>query len=88
MLKLIVMIDCNMCGQPFDRISASIDRDPMAWKCLSMDLEYDAERRGWGLSYGAHYCDWCVENRKLGDNRAGNKVAVQESSTQDNEIPF
>jgi hypothetical protein len=61
MLKVILMIDCNSCGQPFNHVSASTDRDPMGWKALSQDLEYEAECSGWSFSRAAHHCDCCVK---------------------------
>jgi hypothetical protein len=65
MLKVIVMIDCNICGQPFDHVSTSTDRDPMAWKCLAEDLEYQAIRNGWCLLRSAHHCNWCANEPKF-----------------------
>jgi hypothetical protein len=65
MLKVILMLDCNMCGQPFDRVATSTDRDPLAWKPLACDLEYSAELRGWSFHRGAHYCDYCVSDVEL-----------------------
>lgn len=65
MLKVIVMIDCNICGQPFDRVCTSTDRHPEAWKSMSQDLEYDAERSGWSFTRAAHHCDYCVSDPRL-----------------------
>lgn len=65
MLKVILMLDCNICGQPFDRVATSTDRDPLAWKPLACDLEYSAERRGWSFQRGAHYCEYCVSDVEL-----------------------
>jgi hypothetical protein len=46
MLKVIVMIDCNICGQPFNRIVITGENDPMAWKSMSSALETEAESCG------------------------------------------
>lgn len=62
MFKVIVMIDCNICGQPFDRIATSASRDPLEWKALACDLEYAAEGRGWSFYRSAHHCDYCVSD--------------------------
>jgi hypothetical protein len=70
MLKVILMIDCNICGQPFDRVTASSDRDPLAWKSLSCDLEYEAEQRGWSFYRSAHHCDYCVSDAQLVGQKA------------------
>jgi hypothetical protein len=70
MLKVILMIDCNICGQPFDRIATSTDRDPMTWKSLSLDLEAMAEQRGWSFHRSAHHCDYCVPDVALASVQA------------------
>ena len=60
MLNVILILDCNICGQPFERIATSSDRDPFAWKSLSMDLECAAMDCGWSFYYSAHYCGYCM----------------------------
>lgn len=82
MLKVILIIDCNICGQLFDRIVTSCDRDPMAWKSLSSDLEYKAELRGWSFHRSAHHCDYCISDVQL----AGRQSAQQ--TENDEEAPF
>jgi len=62
MFKVIVMIDCNICGQPFDCVATSASRDPMNWKALSQDLEDTAESRGWSFYRSAHHCDYCISD--------------------------
>jgi hypothetical protein len=62
MLKVIVTIDCNRCGQPFKRIAISTDRDPMAWRALADDVEYHAGNSGWDSQRSAHYCEYCVHH--------------------------
>lgn len=62
MLKILVTLDCNRCGQPFDRLAVTTDLDPMNWKALAQDLEYKAENRGWASTRAAHYCDYCAND--------------------------
>ena len=62
MFKVILMIDCNICGQPFDHIATSCGRDPLAWKSLSDDLESTAESRGWSFYRSAHHCEYCISD--------------------------
>ena len=81
MLKVIVMIDCNICGQPFDQVFTSSDRDPLAWKSLACDLEYKAEGCGWSFHRSAHHCDYCVSDAQLAGQR-------QQSESDDADIPF
>ncbi len=71
MLKVILMLDCNLCGQPFNRVTSSTDRDPINWKSLSLDLEYAAEESGWSSHRATHYCDYCVTDVML----AGKPIA-------------
>jgi hypothetical protein len=60
MLKVIIMLDCNICGQLFDGVVTSSELDPLDWKVMSLDLEDDAERSGWSFYRSAHHCDHCV----------------------------
>jgi hypothetical protein len=83
MLKVIVMIDCNICGQLFDHVTTSCDRDPLAWKALSQDLEYKATNHGWSMVRSSHHCPFCVPDVLLcGANSASPAV------DDDDEIPF
>lgn len=65
MLKVIMMIDCNICGQPFDRIATAFDKDPETWQLLCGDLERKAQRCGWKFLHSAHHCDCCLTDAKL-----------------------
>lgn len=60
MFKVIIMLDCNICGQLFERVATTTGREPLAWKALSLDLEDDAINRGWGFIRSCHYCEHCV----------------------------
>jgi len=82
MLKVIVMIDCNICGQPFDRVAASSDSQPDAWKSLACELEYEAGRAGWSFHRSAHHCHYCISDVQL----AGRYSAHQ--TEKDEEVPF
>lgn len=66
MIRIIVTLDCNVCGQPFDRIGSSSSIDPLDWKALSLDLEHQAESTGWFFFRAAHYCDYCSSSREYG----------------------
>lgn len=65
MLKVILMLDCNICGQPFDRVATTCERDPFSWKSLSLDLEDTAVNLGWSFFRSAHYCDYCMSDMEL-----------------------
>jgi hypothetical protein len=80
MLKVVVMIDCNICGQLFDRVCVSSDRDPMAWKAMSMDLEYRAKECGWNFNRSAHHCDWCANHHNIDYSETMER--------EKNELPF
>ncbi len=62
MLKVIILIDCNACGQPFDHVVTSSEKDPLSWKSLSLDLEDTAMGCGWSFWRAAHYCDYCMSD--------------------------
>ena len=60
MFKTIMILDCNICGQPFNRVVTSASKDPFTWKSLSLELEDSAVNCGWTLCRSAHYCEHCV----------------------------
>lgn len=70
MLKVIAIIDCDLCGLPFDKIAISTDRDPMAWRALVDNVEYHAGHRGWSSNRSAHHCDWCAHHAMTGGRQA------------------
>jgi hypothetical protein len=82
MLKVMVMIDCNICGQPFDRVASSCDREPEVWKALAYNLEYEAGRAGWSFHRSAHHCDYCISNVQL----AGQQLIEQ--AEKDEALPL
>jgi hypothetical protein len=84
MLKVFLMIDCNDCGRPFDRVTSSNDTDPIAWRALQADLEWTAQRRGWTHQRSAHYCDWCVSDAEL----ARTETIDDDSEENDEDEPF
>lgn len=60
MFKLFVLINCDICGEPFEHVALSTDRHPSGWEYVVANLEFSAERRGWDL-YHRHWCYSCVE---------------------------
>ena len=63
MIRILVTLDCNVCGHPFDRIGISTSVDPLEWKSLSLDLEYQAQSTGgWFFFRAAHHCDYCASD--------------------------
>jgi len=74
MFKVIVMLDCNLCGQPLDSVATSTDRDPMVWKALSQDLEDTAERRGWSFYRSAHHCHYCISDMTFSLGQAAHEA--------------
>lgn len=65
MLKVILIVDCNICGQPFDHVASSADRDPLSWKALLLDLEDTAVNCGWSFYRSAHYCGHCMTDMEM-----------------------
>ncbi len=62
MLRVIITLDCNTCGQPFEGIETTKELDPLGWKARLQDLEDTAEASGWFFFRGGHYCDYCVSD--------------------------
>jgi hypothetical protein len=59
MLKIIIIIDCDFCGESFSHIAISTDRNPQTWGHLPLLLAAEAEMRGWNC-HSADYCSDCI----------------------------
>lgn len=77
MFKIIMLIDCNICGQPFDRIASCTNPDPLSWKALALDLEYAAEGTGWSFYRSAHHCEHCITDVGFSLRQAADELAAQ-----------
>jgi hypothetical protein len=62
MLKLIVMILCDSCGDSFEPVAVSCDRHPKVWQFLSDELKTTAEDTGWCFYECASLCQECTED--------------------------
>lgn len=74
MLKVIAMLDCNICGQLFERIATCTSPDPMTWKAMSLDLEDTAEQCGWSFYRSAHHCDHCISDVAFSLRQAADEI--------------
>lgn len=79
MLKIILIIDCDICSQSFERIATSTDRYPLAWDYLSLDLEAKAEHYGWNC-HSVHHCDYCTPDMEFDCDHVSD--ASTETSTE------
>lgn len=61
MFKLVVILECDMCGESFNRMAISADRNPVAWDYLLAGLEARAETACW-TCHIEHYCNSCLES--------------------------
>jgi len=59
MMKVILIIECDQCHEPFDRIATSTDRNPASWDYLLNDLEAKALNCCWSLT-PTHFCGSCL----------------------------
>lgn len=62
MLKVVVMLECDTCGEFFKPVTLSCDRNPSAWRFLAVELESRAEGCGWILYEAAFLCVDCVQD--------------------------
>jgi len=62
MLKLFVIVECDTCGEAFEPVAVSCDRNPSAWRYLAAELATRAEGSGWNLYRGAYLCTDCSED--------------------------
>ena len=60
MIKVIVMIDCDLCGIPLEQAGSSCDPDPYTWGSVAGDLEVVALQQGWDLHRKGITCPACL----------------------------
>ena len=58
MMKVILILECDLCHEPFDRIGTSTDRNPATWGYLLDDLEAQSLNHCWSCRPN-HYCPSC-----------------------------
>jgi hypothetical protein len=60
MLKVLLMLDCDDCGRPFDQSLVAFElSDPYEWSSLSAELETLAEGAGWDFHKTRMRCCDC-----------------------------
>jgi len=59
MIKVLFMLDCDLCGYPFEKATSSCDPDPMVWRAVASDLEWIAQQDGWDLHRKGFTCSDC-----------------------------
>jgi hypothetical protein len=60
MIKVIVMIDCDICGYPLEQSASSCDPDAYVWGSVASDLEVVALENGWDLHRKGITCPACL----------------------------
>ncbi len=68
MLRVVLTLDCNECGQSYDKAAVCTDAEPFFWESFANDLMSCASFDGW---YTSEYddenrdilCDECVEKK-------------------------
>jgi hypothetical protein len=65
MLKLLVIIECDNCGEAFEHIATSCDRDPKAWRKLASELVSKAEERCWSMYGDTYACADCIHESDI-----------------------
>lgn len=59
MLKVLFMLDCDLCGCPLEQAASSCDPDPMTWSMVAGELELVALSHGWDLHRKGITCAAC-----------------------------
>lgn len=59
MLKLMVLLECDRCGDSLRKVAISSDRNPDAWNYLSGELEFKATENKWNVD-SQHLCYFCL----------------------------
>jgi len=60
MRKILILLDCDTCRMHFSKIATTSDDDPMEWRIIADNLEFDAEQSDWHCYQRKHTCPDCV----------------------------
>lgn len=82
MLKLMVLLECDRCGESLRRVAVSSDRNPAAWDYLIGGLEFKATESYWAVD-SLHFCNACLLELS-GDFNCGS----EQRGAIDSELPF
>lgn len=55
MIKVVLLVHCDDCGEPVSNAIVCSAREPLVWEAAIEDIEYNATRQGW----------WCCKRRSL-----------------------
>lgn len=59
MFKIFVTINCDECGDDFQRVRVSASKDPMDWNTEASELICDASEAEWDFFRGRMRCAAC-----------------------------
>ena len=65
MLKVIVLLECDLCGGLYAQSMATADTDGLMWACLADEVQGNAEQSGWDLFRGRHVCYGCLNDAEV-----------------------
>ena len=60
MIKVLIMIDCDICGYPLEQAASSCDPDPYTWGSTASELEVVAASQGWDFHRKRITCPACL----------------------------
>jgi len=82
MLKIILTINCDICGDSFEGIGISTDRNPQAWDYMPALLEMRAQGHGWNCEW-VHHCPDCFADMTADSQPEHAPHASAQASTED-----
>ncbi len=77
MLRLLIMLECDLCEEMITSIPNSSDRLGTDWPEEIYNLESQAEQNGWNIYHSQHVCNVCIMS-----------AMAEQHQSADCDIPF
>ncbi|MCI0561397.1 MAG: hypothetical protein MN733_23165 [Nitrososphaera sp.] len=70
MIKVLVMVDCDNCGQPWSNSRVSSDPEPLIWQEEAYELIQEVKESGWAKHDHRIFCAQCVYRLSIEEEEA------------------
>lgn len=68
MLRLLILLECDLCSETWTTIPPSNHPLGIAWDEEIQNLQYRAEQNGWSINRSQQVCDACVLEAMFAQN--------------------
>ncbi len=83
MFKVLLLIDCDECGEPLDRSTVCSGRTPEIWDAELEELVFEAANEGWDFYMNSSRCPQCAYRQALEDQEIQRRLPKEKAAPND-----